>query len=166
MGNRYVILSRGVSSILDTSRDFLIRGHGMNVNAVKHQAKLQEWKGRVADCRSSGMSVKHWCEENDCSARTYYRWEQEILGKVRQITKAESQPVLAELPVIKALPSQECSKRRNPFVPVLVIRFGQVELELSNAVSSELLSQVKELIAALPASCRIPPKRLTFQRAC
>ena len=70
MGNRYVILSRGVSSILDTSRDFLIRGHGMN----------------------------------------------------------------------------ECSKRRNPFVPVLVIRFGQVELELSNAVSSELLSQVKELM--------------------
>lgn len=73
----------------------------MNVNAVKHQAKLLEWKGRVADCRSSGMSVKHWCEENDCSPRTYYRWEQEILGKVRQITKAESQPVLAELPVIK-----------------------------------------------------------------
>ena len=36
--------------------------------------------------------------------------------------------------------------RRNPFVPVLVIRFGQVELELSNAVSSELLSQVKELM--------------------
>lgn len=92
------------------------------------------------------MSVKQWCEENDCSPRTYYRWEQEILGKVRQITKAESQPVLAELPVIKALPSQECSKRRNPFVPVLVIRFGQVELELSNAVSSELLSQVKELM--------------------
>ena len=60
----------------------------MNVNAVKHQAKLQEWKGRVAECRSSGMSVKHWCEENDCSPRTYYRWEQEILGKVRQITKA------------------------------------------------------------------------------
>ena len=96
----------------------------MNVNAVKHQAQLLEWKGRVADCRSSGMSVKHWCEENE----------------------AESQPVLAELPVIKALPSQECSKRRNPFVPVLVIRFGQVELELSNAVSSELLSQVKELM--------------------
>ena len=30
----------------------------MNVNAAKHQAKLLEWKGRVADCRSSGMSVK------------------------------------------------------------------------------------------------------------
>lgn len=135
----------------------------MNVNAAKHQAKLLEWKGRVADCRSSGMSVKHWCEENDCSPRTYYRWEQEILGKVRQITKAESQPVLAELPVIKALPLQECSKRRDPFVPVLVIRFGQVELELSNAVSSELLSQVKELLRKGGPSKQRIKKTIAYQ---
>ena len=68
------------------------------------------------------------------------------LGKSKANYKGRVSAVLAELPVIKALPSQECSKRRNPFVPVLVIRFGQVELELSNAVSSELLSQVKELM--------------------
>lgn len=116
----------------------------MNVNAVKHQAKLLEWKERVADCRSSGMSVKHWCEENGCSPKTYYRWEQEILGKVRQIAKVESQPVLAELPVAK--PAPERSKKRDPFVPAAVIRFGQVELELSNAVSAELMSQLKGLM--------------------
>lgn len=28
------------------------------------------------------MSVKHWCRENGCSPKTYYLWEQEILGKV------------------------------------------------------------------------------------
>ena len=144
MGNRYVILSRGVSSILDASRDILIWGRGMNVNAVKHQAKLLEWKDRVADCRSSGMSVKHWCEENGCSPKTYYRWEQEILGKVRQIAKAQSLPVLTELPLAK--PVQDCSLKRDVFVPAAVIRIGQMELELSNAVSSELLSQLKGLM--------------------
>ena len=55
----------------------------MNVNAVMHQAKLLEWKDRVADCRSSGMSVKHWREEKGCSPKTYYRWGQEILGVVQ-----------------------------------------------------------------------------------
>ena len=144
MRNRYAILSRGVSSILGTSRDFLIWGRGMNVNAVKHQAKLLEWKDRVADCRSSGMSVKHWCEENGCSPKTYYRWEQEILGKVRQIAKAPSQPVLAELPLAK--PVQDCSLKRAVFVPAAVIRIGQMELELSNTVSAELLSQLKGLM--------------------
>ena len=118
----------------------------MNVNAVKHEAKLLEWKERVAECRSSGMSVKHWCRENGCSPKTYYRWEQEILGKVRQIAKVESQPMLAELPVIKALPLQECSKQRDIFVPAAVIRIGQMELELSNAVSAELMSQLKGLM--------------------
>ena len=144
MGNRYVILSRGVSSILDASRDILIWGRGMNVNAVKHQAKLLEWKDRVTDCRSSGMSVKEWCKENGCSPKTYYRWEQEILGKVRQIAKAPSQPVLVELPLAK--PVQDCSLKRSVFVPAAVIRIGQMELELSNTVSTELLSQLKGLM--------------------
>ena len=144
MGNRYVILSRGVSSILDASRDILIWGRGMNVNAVKHQAKLLEWKDRVTDCRSSGMSVKEWCKENGCSPKTYYRWEQEILGKVRQIAKAPSQPVLAELPL--AAPAQNCSLKRDVFVPAAVIRIGQMELELSNTVSAELLSHLKGLM--------------------
>ena len=144
MGNRYVILSRGVSSILDASRDILIWGRGMNVNAVKHQAKLLEWKDRVTDCRSSGMSVKEWCKENGCSPKTYYRWEQEILGKVRQIAKAQSLPVLTELPLAK--PVQDCSLKRDVFVPAAVLRIGQMELELSNTVSAELLSQLKGLI--------------------
>ena len=116
----------------------------MDVNAVKHQAKLLEWKDRVADCRSSGMSVKEWCEENGCSPKTYYRWEQEILGKVRQIAKTQSQPVLAELPLAK--PVQDCSLKRDVFVPAAVIRIGQMELELSNTVSTELLSQLKGLM--------------------
>ena len=118
----------------------------MNVNAVKHEAKLLEWKERVADCRSSGMSVKPWCREIGCSPKTYYRWEQEILEKVRQIAKVESQPMLAELPVIKALPLQERSKQRDTFVPAAMIRIGQMELELFNAVSAELMSQLKDLL--------------------
>ena len=144
MRSRYAILSRGVSSILGTSRDFLIWGRSINVNAVKHQAKLLEWKDRVADCRSSGMSVRHWCEENGCSPKTYYRWEQEILGKVRQIAKTQSLPVLAELPLTK--PVQDCSLKRDVFVPAAVIRIGQMELELSNTVSAELLSHLKGLM--------------------
>ena len=119
-------------------------GCGMNVNAVKHQAKLLEWKDRVTDCRSSGMSVKERCKENGCSPKTYYRWEQEILGKVRQIAKTQSQPVLAELPL--AAPAQNCSLKRDVFVPAAVIRIGQMELELSNTVSAELLSHLKGLM--------------------
>lgn len=116
----------------------------MNVNAVKHQAKLLEWKERVAACRSSGLSVKQWCQGNACSPKTYYHWEREVLGKVREIERTESRPVLTELAIAKALPEHHAAN--TSFVPVAVIRFGQMELELSNTVSAELLSQLKGLM--------------------
>ena len=109
----------------------------MNVNAVKHQAKLLEWKERVAAYRSSGLSVKQWCQENGCSPKTYYNWEREVLGKVRENERTESLPVLTELAIAKPLPEHHAAN--TSFVPAAVIRFGQVELELSNAVSAELL---------------------------
>lgn len=120
----------------------------VNVNAVKHQAKLLEWKEHIAACRSSGLSVKQWCQENGCSPKTYYHWEREGLGKVREIERTASQPVLTELAVAKPLP--EYLAANTSFVPAAVIRFGQVGLELSNAVSAELLSPLKGLIRLNP----------------
>ena len=55
----------------------------MNVNAVKHQAKLLEWREKVAACRSSGVSVKAWCETQGITTTTYYRWERAVLSKVQ-----------------------------------------------------------------------------------
>ena len=74
----------------------------------------------------------------------YYHWEREVLGKVREIERTASQPVLAELAVAKPLPEHHAAN--TSFVPAAVIRFGQVELALSNTVSSELLSHLKGLM--------------------
>ena len=47
----------------------------MDVRAIKHAAKLSEWSERIRLCRSSGVPVKSWCEENGISVKSYYRWE-------------------------------------------------------------------------------------------
>ena len=52
--------------------------------------------------------------------------------------------MLTELAVAKPLPEYHAAN--TSFIPAAVIRFGQVELELSNAVSAELLSQLKGLM--------------------
>ena len=36
----------------------------MGVQAMKHAALLQEWSTKIAECRSSGMSVRAWCAEH------------------------------------------------------------------------------------------------------
>ena len=35
----------------------------MGVQAMKHAALLQEWSSKIAEYRSSGMSVRAWCAE-------------------------------------------------------------------------------------------------------
>ena len=75
----------------------------MDVSEAKHQARLAEWRIRVAECRSSGKSVRTWCAEQGVGYKTYYRWEREILqvaSKELILTSHEEKatPVFAELP--------------------------------------------------------------------
>ena len=49
----------------------------MGACELKRQAKLEQWKTQVIDCRSSGMSVRGWHAEHNISTGTYYRWEKE-----------------------------------------------------------------------------------------
>lgn len=53
----------------------------MGVQAMKHAALLQAWSGRIAECRSSGKTVKAWCEAEGVSIKTYYYWEKRIVAE-------------------------------------------------------------------------------------
>ena len=56
----------------------------MGARELKHEAQLKDWQEKVMECRSSGISVKKWCEERGIDRKTYYRWEKEILAKASQ----------------------------------------------------------------------------------
>ena len=54
---------------------------------LKLAVRMQEWSARIAECRSSGMSVRAWCNEQGVSVQTYYRWEKRFLEKAtRQLS--------------------------------------------------------------------------------
>ena len=54
------------------------------VQELKLAARMQEWSVRIAECRSSGMSVRAWCAEQGISVQTYYRWEKRFVEKATQ----------------------------------------------------------------------------------
>lgn len=60
----------------------------MWVREMKHAAMLQEWSGRIAECRSSGMAVKNWCKAQGIAIKTYYYWERQF------VTEASRQGML------------------------------------------------------------------------
>ena len=134
----------------------------MTVNEVKHQAKLAEWKERILECRSQRIPVAEWCAQNGYHKTTYYKWEREIFGKLSVPNKElrskpteciaavapSSQPEFAELPIAIPGPLALPEAAQPPqFEPVAIIRIGKVELELSNAVSGNLMQQLKGLMS-------------------
>ena len=56
----------------------------MGVQAMKHAALLQEWSSKIAECRSSGMSVRAWCAEHGIPIKTYYYWEKRFVTEATQ----------------------------------------------------------------------------------
>lgn len=64
-----------VTGRCETFRYCHIGGKGMTSAELKHRVKLQEWAARIQDCRSSGLSVRVWCRQEEINATTYYRWE-------------------------------------------------------------------------------------------
>ena len=56
----------------------------MTAVEIKRQVKTQEWASKVRACRSSGLSVRAWCQENGVSSTTYYKWENILLAAIQR----------------------------------------------------------------------------------
>ena len=75
--------------------------------------RLAVWTQRIADCRSSGKGVKHWCQENNISEKTYYYWQRRIF----KMAQDQQTPEFAELH-ISGLKTGNISGRETAKKPV------------------------------------------------
>lgn len=117
---------------------------------LKRLANLAQWKDRVAACRSSGLKVSEWCEQNGISPQTYYRWEScvvvaasEQLQHQNEVPSvaAKPSPVFAELAPVKS-----SAPMRKPENAVATIRCGNVSIDIyADADPSFIVALCKEL---------------------
>lgn len=154
---------RGVSASIATWREMvplfatIRKGRGtVNANQMKHAARLEDWKQRIMECRSSGLPVKTWCAQNECNTSTYYRWERELFGRIRKpaceatelVVRSESMPVGAKQELVEVPVAEEAisATAGSTFRPVAIVRTDRLELSLTNGVSPKLMRQLKELL--------------------
>lgn len=50
----------------------------MNNKQKLHQLHLNEWAARFADQKSSGLTVRQWCEQNNYTIHTYNYWKHRL----------------------------------------------------------------------------------------
>ena len=67
------------------------------IQTLNRQEKIAVWSERIAACRSSGISVRAWCEGNGISTASYYKWQKKLF-----CLAAQSSPQFAEVYVAPA----------------------------------------------------------------
>ena len=122
------------------------------IQSVKSEIRLRHWAKIIADCQSSPLTVKAWCEANGICPKTYYYW----LRKVRQRT-LENLPacqnddlstVPAEnLPTFSKLEVQPPAKGIQAAV---VVHLPQATIEVASGTDQQTLEAV---LLALRSTC-------------
>lgn len=118
------------------------------VTNVKVQFRLEQWKKLIAECQSSGMPVRKWCEQQGFREQTYYYY----LKRIRQeeINKMPTSliPVVEEKPtVFKKLEVQTPVANAKAAV---IIRFGNATIEVNEGTSQQTIQAV---LLALQGIC-------------
>ena len=117
---------------------------GTGVQELKLAARMQEWSTRIAECRSSVMSVRAWCKEQGIAIQTYYHWEKRF---VSEATRQLSLPAATQARMLMrvnpdALPNGDENSIRSG----IIIRHGESVITLPAGSSAEA---VADLVKAL-----------------
>ena len=116
----------------------------MGVQAMKHAALLQEWSARITECRTSGKSVKAWCNEQGIPIKTYYYWEKKFVTEATQQLSLPA-PTQAGL-LMRVNPDAMPSDDADRIGQGITIRHGESVITLPAGSSAEA---VADLVKAL-----------------
>lgn len=115
------------------------------MDKITHEMRLTQWTSIVHECRSSGISVRAWCIQNNVNEKQFYYWQRRVRGEVFNSIKkieSQSQPNFVQLPA-----HADLSNNISSFNADMVIRIGNSILEISNTVSEDLLSKVFKVMS-------------------
>lgn len=106
---------------------------GSELQTMNGQNKLALWAERVSACRSSDLSVRYWCKENDICEQTYYRWQRKLYGIVKA---QQEQSRFAEI-----TPARVCSGKA-----AATVRIAGTEVDIHSGADEETVGMVLRLL--------------------
>lgn len=95
---------------------------------------LEAWEGRIADYRSSGLTLARWCEKTGFSVGQTKYW----ITKINKQTRTNRSSVWARLDVV------DSSKADSQ----VTVRIGVARIEVRPGFDRSLLSEVLSVVAS------------------
>ena len=121
----------------------------MNTRTVTHQYRLSKWAPIIKECKSSDLTVKNWCLENDVNEKRYYYWQRKLreslVTTMIEKTVTKEQPTTF-IPMMKPQTPSTAVTSFSSFTPDMVLDTGSYRLEISNAINPQLLSEMMKVL--------------------
>lgn len=116
----------------------------MKANELTHQYRVQQWKETIKNCRTSGLTIDCWCEQNGVSRNTYYY----RLRKIRTSYAASLEATDKQVQFMPIKLQEELIKETSLVddeAPVKIIYSG-LTIEIHNNATSHLIEQLMKVL--------------------
>jgi uncharacterized protein YcfJ len=100
------------------------------ITAVKSEYRLQQWTAKIEECRTSGTSIKAWCEANNIKIKSYYYWLRKIRKMVCEVAETH-----AIVPV---------KIKHQVSGTAVTVNIGGIILEIADGTSADTIGAVLE----------------------
>ena len=118
----------------------------MTIQRAGRQQNLLAWSQRVADCRSSGLSVNRWCAEHDIKPKTYYNWQKKVFAAMIEqqktlvvMTETQSRFVELSAPAPEPAPPPAAEPGQKNSL-IASIRVGNASLDIYAGADAEVVA--------------------------
>ena len=114
----------------------------LTIRSAKAQQNMQKWSQRVAECRSSGVTVSQWCAEQGINPKTYYNWQKKVF-----VAMTEQQEIQIEQPKEAEHRFAELPAPQTGHGLAAAVRFGGATLEVYNGASAEVAAALCKVLS-------------------
>lgn len=117
------------------------------VQKLTHEVRLQHWRQIVTDCRSSGQSIKDWCEKHEINIKTYYHWQKQVYQETCQMlcTQPEKTSEVISTPQIPVFAEVAQSLRPKETIALTIEKNGLLIHIYEGAASQTIASALSAL---------------------
>lgn len=118
----------------------------LTIQSSTKQKHLLEWSQRVADCRSSGLSVCRWCMEHDIKPKTYYTWQKKVFAAMIEQQKLQMlEATGADTKFVELSPAAPEPARGRDLVAS--VHVGEASLDVYEGASPEIVTALCRVLS-------------------
>ena len=125
----------------------------MTIQRAGRQQNLLAWSQRVADCRSSGLSVNRWCAEHNIKPKTYYNWQKKVFAAMIEqqktlveMTETQSRFVELSAPAPEPAPPPAAEPGQKNSL-IASIRVGNASLDIYAGADAEVVAALCRVLS-------------------